>query len=803
MTEIRVSRIPRPAQVSIALIAWALAGTGARAADTVDLQVLPRDRVQGTLRPADERESFYVAGLRGSKVTAVAKRVGSGSPAPTLALLDAAGLIGLADAKPTSSGAKLRTYVLTATDAVRFRIAGDGALDGDYQLDLTTSPRTAWDGKSDADLDPAAEATFAFAAPRDAKATITVRRSGRAALEPILLDLTGPRGEVIAADGVARSTSADTITVASLPSPGEWTLRFRNDGDVAGAWKASVRLSRTKYARKTVDLRDTALAGAFAGSQAVVGRIAETDQATFIEGTDGLGLDGVAITIPAGAVTLPTLVTISQDDEFFVDDDANAAGTTAKFSPAGTQFAIPATVTLPFDASSYDDATTELSIVVENAETGEQETIAATSVDTATSTATFPASHFSRFQPISRKPRPFRGRYVDVALRGAALADFGGTFSMSMDRIDATTGPRTPRPIDRRLDGQTISWSRTPAGDDADFDAAVSKGTQAGVAGILSNTTVRLVSATDDITIRRGRDPRLYASMDADASGVAIHYVLDRPFGKPTAGNLEGGWHGLVLEFGGVRADPAGVDLTLASQRFELDVSADGTATASAVLTSLWRHTYPLTAWDRRIVKRAPKPGTLLPADEAAALTMKLGADNVLDTVELLPVLGGDALIGVAHRRGGAPMEDANAAVSRLVVLVRRDTDGAAADLIGQFLTTAFAVLPENRDGAPSTVGFETTVAVRSHDELRVGLGVKLLATHDGAGAAVLPAPASFSNDFTFTLGADGGYRVKGPAIGGFAAAGRPILFLTADLLDRATFGLGTPVKPAALGMKR
>ena len=122
---------------------------------------------------------------------------------------------------------------------------------------------------------------------------------------------------------------------------------------------------------------------------------------------------------------------------------------------------------------------------------------------------------------------------------------------------------------------------------------------------------------------------------------------------------------------------------------------------------------------------------------------------------------------------------------------------------MGQFLTAAFAMLPENRDGAPSTVGFETTVAVRSHDELRVGLGVKLLATHDGTGAAVLPAPANFNHEFTFTLGADGSYRVKGAAIGGFAAAGRPVLFLSADVLNRATFGLGTPAKPASLGMKR
>src|SRR5262245_55784287 len=82
------------------------------ATDDVDLEVRGNEKVQGTLRPADERESFLLDLPQFATVTATVKR--KSGPVPTLELLDG-GDATVASGVATPTGAKLSKFAVPAS----------------------------------------------------------------------------------------------------------------------------------------------------------------------------------------------------------------------------------------------------------------------------------------------------------------------------------------------------------------------------------------------------------------------------------------------------------------------------------------------------------------------------------------------------------------------------------------------------------------------------------------------------------------------------------------------------------------
>ena len=78
--------IARPAVVVLSVAA--LAFGGGEVIDTVNVEVGARETVDGSLRPADERESFLIRLARGTTLKTSAKGTSRGGPVPTLDVLD-------------------------------------------------------------------------------------------------------------------------------------------------------------------------------------------------------------------------------------------------------------------------------------------------------------------------------------------------------------------------------------------------------------------------------------------------------------------------------------------------------------------------------------------------------------------------------------------------------------------------------------------------------------------------------------------------------------------------------------------
>ncbi|MCG3133589.1 MAG: hypothetical protein HMLKMBBP_00788 [Planctomycetes bacterium] len=761
-----------------------LAGTAA-AVDTVDLQVGFRDRVSGTIRPADERESYYLATFPGVEVKATVKRVGAGALVPRLALLDGDGIATLAEGAPTAKGAKLAGYRVTDSDAVRVRVEGDGAADGDYQLDLKLkAARTATSVSGD--VEPQGVHPAVFGAPRGADVRIDARTQSGSGAVPQLVLLRGIRsGAVIDISGTVPSGTRSVADVDGLPADDAWEVTVANGGTSPGAIAVKVTISAAKPPRTTVDLTDVALNGEFAGAQAVVGRFADPAASTLIEGLPGLGLDGVSIEIPQGAVSLPTLISMTESAEVFSGDDESAAGGTVEFQPAGTEFAIPATVTLPYDPETVDDPMTDIEIVTENAD-GTQERTTPSSVDTDAETVSFPASHFSRFQPVTRRPRPFAGRFVAVEMVGVCSEDFGNGVSFELHELDSLTGPRVTRPVARRARGGAVFWSQS--GGSAILNPVALDASDTGSATVVGTQRVDLAVGNDNYALDRDRDPRVYSALSAGSAFVRAYLVFRRPDGAPTPVNLAGRWRMLFVETsarpGGNMDDPAAIDVT--GVEAVIDVALDGRVSASSQRRVTYRQSYPVSEWslDRRNLGLVGI--TLLPSgDEAVLRTLR-------NSVPLVPALGGELLVGAF----GGKAEDAD--VAQLVLLVR-EADGATPQAVtdaGRFLSRIFSVAPSRRVGAPATLAFAGTTGPREHfagdpPTLRQ-LGTLQIVEHVAAGVSALdsvPLAGSVANPFRVTP--QGLYDASGIAADGFVVSPRPVLLFADSTPDAIAVGAG------------
>ncbi len=749
------------------VVASAVAGLAApaRADDSVDLEIGRRDRVRGTLRPAAETESFVVEGLRGMRVKAVAKQgdpsAEEAGPLPTIAMVDATDGSPISTGAVTSTGAKLIGVNLAGTADVRFRIAGDGALDGDYQLDVTLTPQTRWVVSPDAALAPGAEATLTFAAPAGSTAILDLSSKTKSGA-PLLVDVTGPGG-IVATPDAEDATTRRHRAVISIPLSGEHSVRVRNNGTADAELVLRVTLRSTRADRRTVDLRDSALSGDFEGAQAVFGRLAEALADTTLIAPDAFGVEDLSITIPGGALTVPTVISLSQSESFFVNDDIFSAGSTIVFEPAGTTFVVPATVTLPFDPDAFDDPLNELSIVVLNQTTGEQETIPASSVDIPNSTATFPVSHFSRFQPVSPRARPLRGKLLEFELVGRTTPGFGSELLLGLNDVVIGKGPRTAAPLMRQVHRRSIGWGLDTDGA-PHISSIEDSRSMTGTAAVGADSSVTFQVPSGDVPFERARsnDLLVRAGGDGDARFAAL---LRRTRGEPTRGNLSGEWTMSVFEMAAARIDAASLGVLVASEETVLSVEPRGKATPLSTLVRRAQQNFPVSTWTLSKNDRTRNPGLLEPLpDGGARLRMRVGNGAQPTETILSPVLRGDVLIGGAVVTSGANQKDLDAGALRFVILVRRGSagflDGSVGDgdLPPSSLYAAFqTVVPRGDTGGPAPLRFQS-----SRFDLRVAedgsasfSGARTLITHDDLGAPDITSDGT-SGTGQFVIGGDG-----------------------------------------------
>ena len=760
--------------------------------DTVDVEVRERDTVVGTLRPAEERETFQISLPRGAKLKATAKPLGPDAPATIIEITDPMGaLLGTSAAAKSSS--KTPRVTVADSGSHKLRIRGDGLLDGDYKLKINAKMPKSASESSAVDLAPGAEATFTFGAAGGSNATVTVSAPRGSALRPTILEITGPDEFAAAVGAPDTASKKHVLRGVALPVTGDYTVRFRNDGDATGPWTGKASLRVAKAPKLTIEITDDVLAGEFAGEQAVYARNVGAEGGIVAPIGDDLDILGVSVEVPAGAVTEPTLFTIAETDTFFVDDDLFEGGTTFELGPAGIRFESDVTVTVPFDAQAYDDPGSEVQVAIRDRDTGEVEIVTGI-VDVDAGTISFQTPHFSGFQPVSPRPRPLRGGFVEVEIGGGLTPQFGGGFLLGANVLLGRDGPRTGNVVTRSRDRYLIGFGPDQKGDvtlSSDHDQTLENGIAQAEGELL------LSFGKDVISYLRGRTPDAMIRSEAGAGGARISALLRRVKGKPTQGALRGDWHAVVLEFSAARASASAVGLATAGQRFELMVEPGGRAVASGSDLRVTRVAYPAGTIVKTRNRKAPKPGLLQPNGAFVRLTMDLGSAEGAEFVDLHPVARGDLLVGVTGSIVGSP-GDPTKTMARLVVLARAGVNGDDELLDGRSQVVALDTGFATPAALPLPVA---TVELLDIDVQHDGAGrlraqgASLVLQHDVNGAPTL-VPGQVDFPGTYRVDKDLIYRESTPLGTGALLRRRGLYIATLFDEDRIALGFGMPSRP-------
>ena len=734
--------------------AWSLA------ADDVDLQVRGNELIDGTLRPAAERETFIVDAPLGATITASVKLVGVGGPVPGIDLLDGGSVL-ITQATASATGAKLNKHAVTKSDLLRLRVAGDGALDGDYQFKVKMTTRRAWGERAAAPLAAGATAQSKFAAGAGATADVALAPDKGSAFGARIVSIDGPSGFHLDVDDSGVYGTRHRIARVPLGAAGDYTVQLRNDGAAAGAWVIGVKLAVQKVSKTTVNIADSALTGAFGDDATVFGRIVNPAGALIDPPDTGGPLDGASVSVPPGAMATPTVIAIQSSQTFFVDDTNHAAGIAISLTPSGTRFATPVTVTVPFDPQSFDDPLNELSIYIENTETGELEAVPRSLlvIDTVGNTVSFPTSHFSRFQGTSPRPRAVKGTFVQLEIGGTAIGGFGGNIVFGLTRVNALKGARTGNGFSRDLDRRGMVFGPTELGY---FN---SKGaTDFGTLDVESDQVVTMQSTNDGpIRLVRGRAADvLIQPPGALGQGPSASVLLRIAKGAATPANLAGDWNAEIFEFVGSHDAGGAVVLETTGQNLRMRFGLDGSVVASNVATHVVSAGATGT-WQVREDFTPPAPGVLTIAQGRLSLSMQLGNSKLITEMPLVPVLSGDALVGVADAFTGSE-KTSDAVALRMIVLVRVPVIAGPLALAGTSLFSSFGLVPIDRAGASQDLRFTAEDVFAQRDGVRALTvrGQRLTQGHDANGDPV-SASVPVDDVGTYTVGRDGVYREFSP----------------------------------------
>ena len=655
-----------------------MSGSAGALVDTVDIDVGLRARIDGSIRPIDEREVYAVDAPRGALLTVVAKRRGPGALVPTFDVLRP-DEVSTYTSTPAATGAKLKRQEIGESGRHAVRLTGDGANDGDFRLKIKTKPRLKWKSGALAPIAPAGMGAYAFAAPSNATAKIVVKSDVDDGAHAFRVSY--PDGSFVDSVPPEPGTRKHVVRDLVLGDSGEYVVQLRNDGAATSTVTVNVVLSVERRARTTLDLRDSA-DDLLNDNRKRIGRVVDPEDGGVVEPVAG-GTDPgeVVVDVPPGAVAEPVVVTLETIERYFVDDDQNAGGPAFEFGPPGQEFAEPVTVTIPFDPNAYDDPDTELSVVVQDPVTGEVEAVPPPYViDDVAGTVTFQVDHFSQYQSVSPRPRPVAGTFVELSVAHSVTDSFGGSVAVGVARLHGFSDTRTGNTLQLDRSDFSLAWG-VVGGPPATATLDEPTSSEFGTADVQDNETVLANFGTGVRAFRRGRSRDIALALDeSDVQRPGRTRVIFRRTKRdPTALSLAATWHALVLEFGAATTPQQDVDLRQVVQQATLKISRKGTVVPSAVSRRRSVATLGAEGWTTVSDVRKPPAGQIDPSGPDAVLTMGLGADRRLDTVTLAPVVGGDLLVG----RSSVIDAGGSGGAVRLVLLVRAGSRFKPEDLDG------------------------------------------------------------------------------------------------------------------------
>lgn len=760
------------AVVVAALAAPALAGS-------VDLQVRGKDKVSGTIRPAFDEECFLCELPRGAVLTSSVKG-GKAGPAFRLTLRDGAGVeVPEAAFVAKGTGGALAPFVAAASGSFRVCVTSDGE-DGDYQAAIAWKPQTSWQGTGAA-LAPAAADAFSFAAPAGASATVDVVPAKGSPFVASITSVAGPAGFDTGALAGSRASLRD------LPATGEYTVNFTNAGAAAGDWVVRVKLKLAKAKKGKFDLRDGALTGAFDEDHTVYGRVLDEAGGVVTPPVDlGGAVAGSSVTIPAGVLGTPTVVTIAAADPLATPQGAHGAGPAVEFGPDGAVFdpsgsdpSKQATLTIPYDPAFFPDGTDSLRVYVQDGDGDVVLVPPPYTIDSVAFTVSFAVSHFSAYQAAATGPRPLVGRYLVLQPYGDAASGFSGEVGVGLHELDARGAT-----ADLFIDEAAVRWTNTigqgaflnlnQTFDSATYDVA-SQGDEI-------VTLTEQGDPTGGTTLRRGADDDVLVGQDFPL------VALRRVEGSPTVATIAGKWH--LFHYGfeteqQIQQGPPIIRFTLFGDTGTLLLGADQTVKFLSHRSVETSTQFPDGVWQ-------PEPDSPAPS----GLTWEIGDGSVdvrspLDEppIRFQAVLGGDVLIAREAQFGGAS-EGPGPSVA-LFVLVRAGSGVTGSKVAGSYWVSEHEIATRDRAGPPPGQGFKfrdatLLAALAANGRVSVS-GSETAIEHDDAGEPIPPVPMTVPTfESRFSIRSDGGFSGDGGAWGAFARDGAFLirLGLADDAID-------------------
>jgi hypothetical protein len=386
----------------------AFAGLASHARAEIDVEVPPVVAAKSTLS-VGETENFRFHAESGALLTVTATAAKKTNLAFALELHDGADAVVIVPAAViTDLGKKItwKNFVVPATDDYRLQVSGTGS--GAYALSLTVKPQRKWTTTlSFADAGPLA---FAFSAPKGSTVLVSAKTAKASAAAPSLVSVTGPLGysQDLSTAG-KKTTTSHAASLGVLPVGGDFTLSV-GDAGAPGDVAVAVVVIPPHVKPGKFDLRNVKL-GRPAGGETLVARTVDAAGGTVSTDDPAGDLNGASVTIPAGALTKPLLISVSSTvTPPLASEDDQAAGPAVDLEPSGTIFTTPATVTLPYDLSQLPaDATpSDIRIRIVEAD-GSATEVAPDNVDTSTGIITAKTIGFSTCVPVVRRGTPRLG----------------------------------------------------------------------------------------------------------------------------------------------------------------------------------------------------------------------------------------------------------------------------------------------------------------------------------------------------------------------------------------------------------
>jgi len=373
------------AGIAIVVLATATSRAQDSGGAAVDVQIGNRTTVEGTLDPPSERDTFWIEVPAGARLTVDARGSKKG-PALALAMSGPTGAPLAAISTPVPRGA--RHVVEDAPEGVlRIDVAGDGLSAGDFRLGVR------WELPRDVPFaGTAGAAPLAVPFTAETGTTVRVRLDAASAKAGARIDaLAGPAGPVALRGG-------DRTASARLPVTGAYTLSIAAAAPVeasghvfVAAPRKRARLDVTRKSRSVGNGRFLSRIVGTAGSCVEAPRLGE-DQLVTVD------VSGVAVDLPAGALTVPTAVSVGPAKEIVDPTGATSpAGVPVRIEAGKLALAADARITLPFDAGAFPDGLAGLVVVTRDDDGTVRVVPGPYEVDAAAGTVSFPAPHFSSY----------------------------------------------------------------------------------------------------------------------------------------------------------------------------------------------------------------------------------------------------------------------------------------------------------------------------------------------------------------------------------------------------------------------